>query len=280
MKKFNLEETPFNLDLTVSCGQAFRWKKINDFWYAPVGESVWKVKQEEDTLLYEGASENELINYFALDIPLDNILKDIDRDTLIHSAVEQCRGLRILRQPKWECLVSYICATCANIPGITMRIENLSKKFGQTLHCDNMEFHTFPSIENIACEPTESVRECKVGYRDKFICGAAENALNNKHWSDEIASLDYICAKSKLMELNGVGPKVADCVLLFAFEKYEAIPVDVWIERILRTKYLGGDKKLSYSKASEYARNHFGKYAGYAQEYLFAERELISSKGE
>lgn len=279
MKKFTLGDIPFNLDLTVSCGQAFRWKKINDFWYAPVGESVWKIKQDGD-LFYEGCSEDELINYFGLDVSLDYILKDIDRDPLIHSAVEHCRGLRILRQPRWECLVSYICATCANIPGITMRIENLSKKFGNTVRLDNMDFYTFPKAENIACESVDSVRECKVGYRDKFICGAAENAVENKNWSDEIASIDYEAAKSKLMELNGVGPKVADCVLLFAFEKYEAVPVDVWIERILRTKYVGGEKKLPYAKAGKYARDHFGKFAGYAQEYLFAERELISSKGE
>lgn len=271
---------PFNLDLSVSCGQSFRWRKIGEFWYAPVGEAVWKVKQEGDVLLYEGASETDLIRYFGLDVPLDDILADVDRDDLIHSAVSSCRGLRLHRQPTFECLISYICATCANIPGIQMRIENLAKTYGHPLEMDGMTFYTFPNPKDLACESPENIRLCKVGYRDKYICGASAYAAENPDWADEIFSMDYKEAKRKLMSLPGVGPKVADCVLLFAFEKYEAVPIDVWMERIFRTRYIGSEKKLSYEKAAGYAREHFGKYAGYAQEYLFAEREFIAKKGE
>ena len=271
---------PFNLDLSVSCGQSFRWRKIGEFWYAPVGEAVWKVKQEGDMLLYEGASEADLIRYFGLDVPLDDILADVDRDDLIHSAVSSCRGLRLHRQPTFECLISYICATCANIPGIQMRIENLAKTYGHPLEMDGMTFYTFPNPKDLACESPENIRLCKVGYRDKYICGASAYAAENPNWADEIFSMDYKDAKRKLMSLPGVGPKVADCVLLFAFEKYEAVPIDVWMERIFRTRYIGSEKKLSYEKAAGYAREHFGKYAGYAQEYLFAEREFIAKKGE
>ena len=271
---------PFNLDLSVSCGQSFRWRKIGEFWYAPVGEAVWKVKQEGDVLLYEGASEADLIRYFGLDVQLDDILADVDRDDLIHSAVSSCRGLRLHRQPTFECLISYICATCANIPGIQMRIENLAKTYGHPLEMDGMTFYTFPNPKDLACESPENIRLCKVGYRDKYICGASAYAAENPDWADEIFSMDYKDAKRKLMSLPGVGPKVADCVLLFAFEKYEAVPIDVWMERIFRTRYIGSEKKLSYEKAAGYAREHFGKYAGYAQEYLFAEREFIAKKGE
>lgn len=271
---------PFNLDLSVSCGQSFRWRKIGEFWYAPVGDAVWKVKQEGDVLLYDGASEADLIRYFGLDVPLDDILSDVDRDDLIHSAVSSCRGLRLHRQPTFECLISYICATCANIPGIQMRIENLAKTYGRPLEMDGMTFYTFPNPKDLACESPENIRLCKVGYRDKYICGASAYAAENPDWTDEIFSMDYKDAKRKLMSLPGVGPKVADCVLLFAFEKYEAVPIDVWMERIFRTRYIGSEKKLSYEKAAGYAREHFGKYAGYAQEYLFAEREFIAKKGE
>ena len=271
---------PFNLDLSVSCGQSFRWRKIGEFWYAPVGEAVWKVKQEGDVLLYDGASEADLIRYFGLDVPLDDILADVDRDDLIHSAVSSCRGLRLHRQPTFECLISYICATCANIPGIQMRIENLAKTYGHPLEMDGMTFYTFPNPKDLACESPENIRLCKVGYRDKYICGASAYAAENPNWADEIFSMDYKDAKRKLMSLPGVGPKVADCVLLFAFEKYEAVPIDVWMERIFRTRYIGSEKKLSYEKAAGYAREHFGKYAGYAQEYLFAERDFIAKKGE
>ena len=271
---------PFALDLSVSCGQSFRWRKIGEFWYAPVGDSVWKVKQEGDTLYYEGAKEADLIHYFGLDVPLDDILTDIDRDELIHSAVSSCRGLRLHRQPPFECLISYICATCANIPGIQMRVENLAKTYGKPLDADGMQFYTFPTPEDLACEAPEAVRLCKVGYRDKYICAASAYAAENPLWADEIFSMSYAEAKRELTSLSGVGPKVADCVLLFAFEKYEAVPIDVWMERIFRTRYLGSEKKLSYEKAAGYAREHFGKYAGYAQEYLFAEREILAKKGE
>ena len=279
MHFFFLRGIPFHLDITVSCGQAFRWKKHNGFWYAPFRTCVWKIRQEGDILWYEGPEESELVRYFGLDVPLDNILKDIDRDPLIHTAIEQCRGLRILRQDPWECLISYICATCANIPGITMRIENLSRKFGSPLELDGMMFHTFPNAGSLSKEEICSVHACKVGYRDAYICGAAKMAADNPCWAEEIRALPYPSAKKKLMEINGVGPKVADCVLLFAFQKYEAAPIDVWMERIFRTNYFKEEQKLSYVKASEFAREHFGKYAGYAQEYLFGMREDISKKG-
>jgi N-glycosylase/DNA lyase len=161
-----------------------------------------------------------------------------------------------------------------------MRIENLAKTYGRPLEMDGMTFYTFPNPKDLACESPENIRLCKVGYRDKYICGASAYAAENPNWADEIFSMDYKDAKRKLMSLPGVGPKVADCVLLFAFEKYEAVPIDVWMERIFRTRYIGSEKKLSYEKAAGYAREHFGKYAGYAQEYLFAEREFIAKKGE
>ena len=280
MQIFSLKNIPFQLDLTVSCGQAFRWRQHDGFWYAPFPDRVWKVRQEGDTLWYEGPTEKELVRYFGLDVPLDSILDNIDKDPVIHAAIEQCRGLRIIRQDPWECLVSYICATCANIPGIMLRIENLSMKYGRKLELDGQVFHTFPEAEILNKEEICAVRACKVGYRDAYICKAADMAANDPHWAEEIRKLPYTQAKEKLMTFPGVGPKVADCVLLFAFEKYEAFPVDVWIERILRTKYLGGTRKLSYKEAGAFAREHFGQYAGYAQEYLFGIREEISRKGE
>lgn len=279
MQTFSLKDTPFQLDLTVSCGQAFRWRQHNGFWYAPVGDKIWKIRQENDVLRYEGPTENELVTYFGLDIPLDTILDEIDTDPVIHAAIERCLGLRIIRQDPWECLVSYICATCANIPGIMMRIENLSERYGDKLEMDEMTFHTFPTAKRLSEEEICSIRTCKVGYRDAYICGAAEMAASDANWAENIAGMPYSEAHEKLMMLNGVGPKVADCVLLFGFEKYEAFPVDVWIERILRTKYLGGTRKLSYKRAGSFAREHFGQYAGYAQEYLFGIREEISRKG-
>ncbi len=282
MQSISLEELPFYLDLSVSCGQAFRWRKYGNIWYAPDpygSESVWKVWQNEDLLCYDGAEESEIIRYFSLDQNLPEILAEIDCDPLIHDAVTRCFGLRILRQNPWECLVSYICSSCANIPGIQRRIENLSQTYGKRIVCDNREFFSFPSPESLAEADVSEIRACRVGYRDAYICSAVEMAVTHPDWISEVQSLPYPDAQKTLCTIHGVGPKVADCVLLFAFEKLEAVPVDVWIERILRTKYVGGEKKLAYAKAGAYARKHFGRYAGYAQEYLFASRETITTKG-
>jgi N-glycosylase/DNA lyase len=283
MQTFPLDAFWFDLELSVSCGQAFRWKKYDDTWYAPspYGEpTVWKVRQTVDAIGYEGMSETDLIRYFSLDHALVDILYSIDCDPLIHDAIVRCRGLRIMRQDPWECLISYICSCCANIPGIRMRVESLAEKYGTKILCDNKIFHSFPSSEVIATAPICEIRSCKVGYRDVYICEAAMMVVENPAWQDVVRSLSYLEAQKKLCELKGVGPKVADCVLLFAFEKFEAVPIDVWIERILRTKYVGGEKKLAYSTAGAYAREHFGKFAGYAQEYLFASREIICKKGK
>ncbi|HJJ47382.1 MAG TPA: DNA glycosylase [Methanocorpusculum sp.] len=277
MKKLALENTPLNLELTLTCGQAFRWRQEKaGFWSAPVSGNLWRVKEKNGILFYEGLSEEELIHYFALDLDLDDILADIDRDPLMHQAVETCRGLRILRQPKWECLVSYICSSCANIPCIQNRIENLSEKFGSP---NAKGRFAFPEPETLAKAGLSEIRSCKTGYRDAYISDAARFCAGTD-FLNRTACLPYEKAKDALMQIQGVGPKVADCVLLFSFEKYEAFPVDVWIERILRTKYLCCEQKLSYAKAGGFARKHFGKYAGYAQEYLFGMREMLVKKGE
>ena len=278
MKRFSFDGA-FDLALTVSCGQAFRWRYEADAWSAPVGDSLWRIRQKDDTLYYSGCSEEELIHYFALDLDLDEVLASVDTDDLIHSAIASCRGLRICRQPPFECLISYICASCSNIPMITKRIDLLSERFGK--RTEEKRF-AFPDAETLCGVPQEELRCCKTGYRDSYIREASLYAAENPCWAERIAGLPYADAKHELMQLSGVGPKVADCVLLFGFAKYEAIPVDVWIERIFRTQYFGGNggKKLPYETTAAFGREHFGRFAGYAQEYLYAEREVISKRGE
>ncbi|MDR3102022.1 MAG: 8-oxoguanine DNA glycosylase [Methanocalculaceae archaeon] len=282
MQAYSLGDLWFNLDLSVSCGQTFRWRKYDRTWYAPspYGDvAVWKVRQTGGTVNYEGMSEEDLVRYFSLDHNLETILKSIDCDPLIHDAVERCRGLRIIRQDPWECLISYICSSCANIPSIQIRIEKLAEKYGTRIMCDGKTFYSFPRPKAIAAAEVYELRSCNVGYRDTYIYGAAEMAAADPNWPEKIRAMPYAAAQRKLCKLNGVGPKIADCVLLFAFEKLESVPVDVWIERILRTKYVGREKKLASAMAGAYAREHFGIYAGYAQAYLFASREIISRKG-
>ncbi|HJJ89060.1 MAG TPA: DNA glycosylase [Methanocorpusculum sp.] len=182
MQILPLEGLWFNLDLSISCGQAFRWRKHNDIWYSPspYGDTmVWKVQQTKEGLEYEGMKERELIHYFSLDHNLNKILSHIDCDPVIHDAIFRCQGLRIMRQEPWECLISYICSSCSSIPTIQMRIENLAEKYGKKLTCDNKIFYSFPQPEAIGKVPIRDIRTCKVGFRDVYIFQAAEMVSKN-----------------------------------------------------------------------------------------------------
>ncbi len=266
---------PFDLDVTLQCGQVFRWEKRDGWWYGVVGPYVMKIRQEEAVLRYHGAPEQFIRDYFQLGLDLPPILASIDRDPLIHDAIHRCRGLRIIRQPGWECLASYICATFANIPGIRNRIELLARNFGDPIRFEGRMYFGFPTPESLSRVDECAVRACKVGYRAPYLCETARKINDDPLFFQRIAALPYEEARADLLSLKGVGYKVADCVLLFGFRHYESVPVDVWIQRILRNSYAGCHECRSYEQFRRFAREHFGEYAGYAQEYLFSNRKKI-----
>lgn len=276
------EEQPFSLDRTLACGQVFRWQQLPDrWWLGVVGNRVIRIRQDGNRLTYSGADREFIDHYFSLDSDLPAIVSSFDRDPFIHAAAERCRGLRLIRQPPWECLVSYICATNSNIPMIKKRIENIARAFGKPLKTGRNTHYGFPLPSLLACSCESLLSECKMGYRGNYVKKTACCIINPAKWAERIRALPYESARKELMQLSGVGPKAADCILLFAFQKYEAFPVDVWIRRILQQQYLPDlplDAPLSsaeYTSIRRFAREHFGEYCGYAQEYLYAAREEI-----
>lgn len=272
------DDQPFSLDKTLSCGQVFRWVETNGWWTGIVGDRVIRIRQEVNCLTWDGADEPFIRSYFSLDLDLPAILAEIDRDPVIHRAITGCRGLRIIRQPPWECLVSYIIATFTNIPSIKRRINLLCREFGNEVNVEGEPCFTFPTPGALVGAEECQVRACSLGYRSPFLCQVAQEVDKDPGWADIIRNLPYEDARTKLMQYRGVGRKVADCVLLFGFERLEAVPVDVWIERILRQHYLGPGKKANYEYIRRYAQGYFGPFAGYAQEYLFCMREDIVKK--
>lgn len=269
----------FSLDLTLSCGQVFRWDRQPDgWWYGVVESRIIKIRQDTTNLTFDGAPASFIRHYFSLDTDLDLITASFDRDPFIHNAIVRCRGLRIVRQPPWECLISYICATNSNIPMIRRRILHIAQTYGKPLEFEGKTYFTFPGPASLAAACTSALSDCKLGYRSPYVLETACDIADEKGWHDSISSLSYEQARSGLMKLHGVGPKAADCILLFAFQKYEAFPVDVWIRRIMKEHYiktLGSDSSLTgweYDTIRRLARRHFGEYCGYAQEYLFASR--------
>lgn len=272
-------DQPFNLDHTLSCGQVFRWEQRNGWWYGVVGERVLKVRQEKDTLTFHGAGRKFFRDYFQLDADLPKIHNSIDRDPVIHAAIEAYRGLRIVWQPPWECTLSYLCATYSNIPIIRKRIELLSHQFGDEVWFEGVRFYTFPSPEQLSSHCCDQLNGCKLGYRAPYLHETACRLGREPGWEEKVASLPYEEARHYLRTLKGIGPKAADCILLFAFQKYEAFPVDVWIRRIVERHY---PQYATYHKGDvnerirQFGMDFFGPYAGYAQEYLFCAREKLS----
>ncbi|MDD3111898.1 MAG: DNA glycosylase [Methanofollis liminatans] len=269
-------ETPFDLDATLGCGQAFRWEKVDGTWYGVAGDHGIGIRQDGERLLFSGADEAFVRRYFALDLDLEAILASFDRDPRIHAAIDRCLGLRILRQEPFETLISYICATNTNIPTIKKRIALIAERYGRRLPSG---VSTFPDAAALAPCSEGEMRGCVLGYRAPYACATAALCAEDPAWAQRVAALPYGEARHELLRFPGVGPKAADCILLFAFEKYEAFPVDVHIRRMMRRHYLPDlpeDKTMTcreYDLIAGFAREHFGAYAGWAQEYLFCVRE-------
>lgn len=234
-------------------------------------------------LEFEGADADFVKSYFRLDDNLPKIFSEISRDPLIKQAIQTFPGLRIARQNPWECLISYICATYKTIPAIKAIILNLSKRFGNKILYDSHEFFKFPEPVALAKAELNELRECKLGFRAERVRETARMVYRNEVDFEKLKKLDYEIAKNELLRFPGVGNKVADCILLFSLEKLEAFPVDVWMKNLVGRYYSNHfdasfidkiSKKTSlsskdYDGISSFARDYFGKYAGYAQEYLF-----------
>lgn len=274
---------PFNLDITLYCGQTFRWDKQSEWWYGVVEQKAFKTRQVSDRLEFENIDADFVKDYFGLNDNLSKIYLEISKDEHIKRGIDAFYGLRILRQNPWECLISYICATYKNIKAIRQTILNLAKKFGNKIRFDGYEFYTFPTAEKLAKAKVEELVNCGLGYRAKYVSETAKIVCECGFKFESLRSLAYEKAREELLNFPGVGLKVADCVLLFSLEKFEAFPVDVWIKRAILRHYvkhfsdsfiqkISNKQSLSsseYEKMNLFGRRYFGKYAGYAQEYLY-----------
>jgi N-glycosylase/DNA lyase len=273
----------FDLDFSLCCGQVFRWRKIDGWWYGIVGENVVKIRQCGDQLEFENIHKEFVQNYFGLNDDLAKIKRCVGKDDYVRSALQKFEGLRIVRQLPWECLISFICATYKSIAAIELMLKKLSIKYGQKQVFDGLEFYTFPTIERLANASETELQECGLGYRSKYVQKTAKKIFDETINLEYLKALSYFEGRKVLLEFSGVGLKVADCVLLFSLEKMEAFPVDVWVKRVILNHYANQlpaetVKKMQshnsltnseYQKIGDFARSYFGKYAGYAQEYLF-----------
>ncbi|MDR2203898.1 MAG: 8-oxoguanine DNA glycosylase [Nitrososphaerota archaeon] len=276
-------DVAFDLNFTLCCGQVFRFRKQKDWWYGLTKDRVFKIRQRGNCLEFEGVDTAFVKAFFGLGDDLAEITQSVNKDVYISAAIEQFRGLRLVRQDPWECLISFICATYKNIVAIEQTLFKMSQKYGEKCRFDGQEFWLFPSVERLAGVSVQGLEECGLGYRTKYVQATARRVWEEHVDLESFRQLPYVEAKKQLFEFSGVGLKVADCVLLFSLGKMEAFPVDVWVKRILLNHYadylpqdlverLRGHNSLSngeYEKLNLFGRNYFGSYAGYAQEYLY-----------
>ncbi|MDG6957758.1 MAG: hypothetical protein JRN55_03230 [Nitrososphaerota archaeon] len=288
--------SPFSLEHTLASGQTFRWSMRGDWWCGVVGGEVLKVRQEGDILKCVSSSDavgaSWVSDYFRLDEDLEHVLASISRDEAITRAVERFYGLRLIRQDRWECLASFVLATNANIPRIAKMVEAVCARYGEAFEFEGEVYHRFPKPQALAGSRVSALRGCGLGYRAPFLKKVAASVAKGDVDFGAVASLPYEESRRLLLRelfgekvLLGVGPKVADCVLLYSCGKDESFPIDVWIARALARSYpwligsslmarLKRDGKVrlaagDYAKLSASVRGYFGEYAGYAQQYLF-----------
>ena len=268
---FEVSAPDFSLQASLSSGQTFRWT-IRDGWhYGFIGGSVLKIQQDGDRLRYDSSdprlTPDRIRDYFALDLPLAEILASIDVDMQVHQAIVRYRGLRVLRQDGWETLASFICASFNNIKRIEGMIERLCQAYGDPVALNGFRGFSFPSAETIAGVSERRLRSLGLGYRAPYLKATARLVAERALPLDQLRRIEYDATKAALLGCDGVGDKVADCVALFGFEKYEAFPIDVWMERAMR--YYFRHRTMTRARLHDYARRHFGPYAGYAQQYLY-----------
>lgn len=212
--------------------------------------------------------ENVVKKYFDLNVDYLKIESEISKiDQNINKAVKNTSGIRILNQSNFETLISYIISANNNIPRISRSINVISEKYGQKIDYENNIYYLFPTPEMLKDVTEDDFQNCGVGFRARYLKHTVADILNGKINLNSLKNIDTNDAKKGLLSIMGVGPKVADCVLLFSYGRKEIFPIDVWVKRVMENIYF--KKSTSLKQIDEYAKNNFGKYAGIVQQHLF-----------
>jgi N-glycosylase/DNA lyase len=266
----------YDLAATLTSGQAFRWKLRRGGWEGVVGSHWVRLRQEGHSprIIAQTAVPVSdwrwLTEYLQVEQDLSGVLATFPNDAPMRAAVAACRGLRLLRQDPWECLASFLLSSSKQIVQIQQIVARLCEQFGEQVVVPqgHPSVYAFPSPGRIAEAGESELRGCKMGFRAPHLRVAAQRVAAGEVDLNGVAALGVNEARDSLMRLPGVGRKIADCVLLFAYGRQAAFPVDVWVMKALRRLYFPR-RRASLKRLREFAATHFGPYAGYAQQYLF-----------
>ncbi len=292
MHKIDLAGQPLDLELTLNCGQAFRWRRLpNGTWQGVVGDRLIELRLEDGCLYWQtfpDGGEHIIRDYLLLDIDVSEIYSRLsENDPHLADLAQRFAGMRLVRQAPVETLMSFVCSAANSIPRIAAAIEQLCITLGDTVCTVNgICYYAFPTLEAIADAPTETLRNtCLLAFRGDNLKGVAHQLLERGNtWLPSLRNCDYADAKSQLLGIRGIGPKIADCVCLFSLDKHQAVPVDTHIYQLAKRLFLTTMSTRTITE-SVYARiqqeftSRYGNFAGWAQQFLFYEDVLRSRAG-
>ncbi len=269
----------FELKDIFDCGQCFRWNIEEDRSYTGIfKENVLNVKKQGNKIIFKGICNGnikEIVeDYFDLKRDYNKIKETLRKiDPFMEESIKYGNGIRILNQDLWETIISFIISANNNIPRIKGIIERLSKNYGKEIDYNGKTYYTFPTAEELKNVSVEKYRELGLGFRDIRLYETTKMILENKVNLDELKNNPNTReVREKLLTLSGVGPKVADCILLFSdLKRFEVFPIDVWVRRVMNDLYIKNEDetKVSKKQIEKIAKEKFGNLAGLAQQYLF-----------
>lgn len=264
----------FDLKQTLECGQCFRYESISDNEYIVIAKNrMLHIKQKDNILFFYNSTMEEVqtiwLPYFDLNRDYGAIKNWLnDRDSLIGEAIEQKSGVRILNQDFFEMLITFIISQNKQIPHIMQIVERISERYGEYIdEWNGKRYYSFPTPEALSKATEQDFLDMKAGFRAKYLVDACRKAVSQELCENELLQMDYEKALEKIQIVNGIGEKVGNCILLFGLGRREAFPIDVWMIRIMERLYF--DKPVKKEEMQSFAKEHFGEYGGYAQQYLF-----------
>ena len=267
-----------DLRATLECGQVFHWREKSDgAWEGLIGGEYAALREQEGRLIVLEGDSDSIAHYFALDHDLEAIYAGFPEDETMLAALEFCRRLRMIRQPAWECLATFITSSMKQVAHIRQMSTALRARFGTAVR--GTDLRAYPAPRALAAASEQDLRACGLGYRAKNLRATAQRVASGQADLDEMRSLGDTELREALCELPGVGRKVANCVMLFGFERLAAFPVDTWIERIMKRHYWRGRKKPTPLALEKKLASQFGPHAGYAQQYLFHHARMTQGRG-
>lgn len=268
----------FNLEHIFECGQCFRWnKELDNSYTGVIGNRVVNIKKNNENFEitsnnYENLKEC-IYDYFDLNTDYELIKEKLSNiDENLKTSVEYGNGIRILKQDIWECIISFIISANNNIPRIKKIIEKLALNYGQKIIFNGKEYYTFPTPEELSKASVQDLRNLGLGFRDIRVYNSTKMILNKEVDIKKLATeKDTEIIRNELLKLDGVGEKVADCILLFAFNRFDVFPVDVWVRRVMNDLYIHNEdeNKVNKKEIRKIAEEKFLGIQGLAQQYLF-----------